>query len=87
MGYSFKNHSISEADRLWLQEVYKSKEFNPRIAKVNSVPEGRRIPALSSLKRLQAYHSPAGRGFRPPYPSGAGHQIQGKQIRDCEQRS
>ncbi len=43
MGHSFKNHKISDAERLWLQEVYKAKEFDPKIAKVrlrDKLPKG-----------------------------------------------
>lgn len=34
MNYSFKNHTVSEPEKLWLQEVYKSEEFDPRVTKV-----------------------------------------------------
>ncbi len=43
MSHSFKNHKISDAERLWLQEVYKTKEFDPKIAKVklrDKLPKG-----------------------------------------------
>ncbi|MBW2001788.1 MAG: hypothetical protein JRI30_04650 [Deltaproteobacteria bacterium] len=43
MSHSFKNHKISDAERLWLQEVYKDEEFDPKIAKVrlrDKLPKG-----------------------------------------------
>lgn len=43
MSHSFKNHKISDAERLWLQEVYKVKEFDPKITKVelrDKLPKG-----------------------------------------------
>jgi len=43
MGNSFKDHKFSEAELLWLTEVYKSKEFDPRVARVklrDKLPKG-----------------------------------------------
>lgn len=33
-GYSFKNHPLSEAQRIWLKEAAASANFDPRIARV-----------------------------------------------------
>ena len=43
MSHSFKNHKLSDAEKLWLQEVYKAEEFDPKIAKVklrDKLPKG-----------------------------------------------
>lgn len=43
MGNSFKDHKFSEADLLWLKEVYESEEFDPRVARVklrDKLPKG-----------------------------------------------
>ncbi len=43
MSHSFKNHKLSDAERLWLQEAYKAEEFDPKIAKVklrDKLPKG-----------------------------------------------
>ncbi len=43
MSHSFKNHKISDAEGLWLREVYKAEEFDPKIAKVrlrDKLPKG-----------------------------------------------
>jgi predicted nucleotide-binding protein len=37
MSQSFKNHKFPEAEKLWLQEVYKTEEFDPRVAKVKLI--------------------------------------------------
>ena len=40
---SFKDHKLTEPERLWINEVYTSKEFDARIAKVKlreSLPKG-----------------------------------------------
>ncbi len=34
MEYSFKNHPLSDAEKLWLQEVAKQNHFDPKVAKV-----------------------------------------------------
>ena len=34
MTQSFKDHKLTEPERLWLREVYTDKDFNPRVAKV-----------------------------------------------------
>lgn len=34
MTQSFKNHKLSDPEKIWLQEVYKSREFDPKVAKV-----------------------------------------------------
>ena len=43
MSHSFKNHKLSDAERLWLREVYKAEVFDPKIAKVklrDKLPKG-----------------------------------------------
>lgn len=43
MGDSFKDHKFSEAELLWIKEVYESKEFDPKVAKVklrDKLPKG-----------------------------------------------
>jgi hypothetical protein len=37
MSASFKNHQLADYEKLWLQEIYKSEDFDPRIAKVVTV--------------------------------------------------
>jgi hypothetical protein len=43
MNANFKDHRLTEPERLWINEVYVSKDFDPRIAKVKlreSLPKG-----------------------------------------------
>jgi hypothetical protein len=42
MNYSFKKHQLSDAEKLWLQEVVRSTPFDPKLAKVKlfgKIPE------------------------------------------------
>ena len=34
MSHSFKNHQLEDYEKLWLQEIYNSEDFDPRVAKV-----------------------------------------------------
>ena len=34
MRHSFKNHPIADDEKLWLQEIYNSEDFDPKVAKV-----------------------------------------------------
>ena len=34
MSHSFKNHQLEDYEKLWLQEIYNSQDFDPRVAKV-----------------------------------------------------
>lgn len=34
MKHSFKNHQLADYEKLWLQEIYNSEAFDPRVAKV-----------------------------------------------------
>ncbi|UCE46707.1 MAG: hypothetical protein JSW47_13945 [Phycisphaerales bacterium] len=43
MQHSFKNHELAEHEKLWIQEIYNSESFDPRIAKVklrDKLPKG-----------------------------------------------
>lgn len=43
MGESYKNHNLSKAEILWMKEVYNTKNFDPKVAKVklrNELPKG-----------------------------------------------
>ena len=34
MSHSFKNHQLEDYEKLWLQEIYNSEDFDPKVAKV-----------------------------------------------------
>ena len=34
MSHSFKNHKLEDYEKLWLQEILYSEDFDPKVAKV-----------------------------------------------------